>query len=380
LESPESWPSSPLDYLAVHHHVFLNWATRALRVDPAVYDRAIYGLMDAMQDFAVIGWHCTRLLDYEITAISREGMYLPNATMLARRVDAAVEAGLLSASIGERFKLKNQAHETNRAGKIWLCFFPPRIAGEGGVGDLFRFWGGEALYNAHDREPETCAILKALGTPTIVEAEIPVAYLTTTFPLWIVREDERRDTSCCYSLYLSNISLSNHIYIVEGHGLDVTAIDVQFSPDVEETTKDFKRAGSAFFSVDRDHFLNADVPSLGTVEAYLAGSLTSDGGQRPEIRFSIKFETPRLLREAEEEAHILCAFLTLVSHGFVAPSHLSLRGAEGHFFNLVVPRYHGDTEPAPNSHASYSLMLPDQSGRVRPRAASVVSQQSGIAA
>lgn len=180
LESPESWPSSLLDYLAVHHHVFLNWATRTLRVDPTVYDCAIYGLMDAMQDFAVVGWHCTRLLDCEITSISREGMYLPSATMLVRRVDAAVDAGLLSASIGERFKLKNQAHETNRAGKIWFCFFPPRIAGEGGVGDLFRFWGGEALYNAHDREPETCAILKALGTPTIVEAEIPVAYLTTT--------------------------------------------------------------------------------------------------------------------------------------------------------------------------------------------------------
>lgn len=178
LESSESWPSSLLGYLAAHHHVFLNWATGAVAIDAAIYDRAIYGLMDALQDFAIIGWHCTRLTDGEIEAISLEGMHLPNATMLARRVDAAIDAGLLAADIGELFKAKNQAHEPNRAGKIWFCFFPPHIAGEGGVGDLFRFWGGEGLYNSHDRDPQTCAILKALGTPSIVEAEIPVAYLS----------------------------------------------------------------------------------------------------------------------------------------------------------------------------------------------------------
>ena len=60
---------------------------------------------------------------------------------------------------------------------IWFCFFPPHLAGEGGIGSFFRFWGGEALYNSHDRHPTNSEALQAVGTPSIVEAEVPIASL-----------------------------------------------------------------------------------------------------------------------------------------------------------------------------------------------------------
>jgi hypothetical protein len=177
LEAVLTWPAELLVYLAAHHEVFLDWANGPVRVDAATYDRAIYGLIDAMRPYAVIGWHCTRLTDREIAAIGVSGMSLPDAAMLIRRINAAIEEGLLTTAVGERLKAKNQAHESNRAGVVWFCFFPPHLAGEGGIGDLLRFWGGEALYNSHDRHPETAAVLRSVGTPSIVEAEVPIAFL-----------------------------------------------------------------------------------------------------------------------------------------------------------------------------------------------------------
>jgi hypothetical protein len=177
LESVSTWPAELLAYLDAHYQVFLDWANGPVRVGAATYDRAIYGLIDAMQPYAVVGWHCTRLTDREIVAIGTSGMSLPYVAMLIRRIDAAFEEGLLTTAVGERLKAKDQAHEPNRAGMVWFCFFPPRVAGESGIGDLLRLWGGEALYNSHDRHPETAAALRSLGTPSIVEAEVPVAFL-----------------------------------------------------------------------------------------------------------------------------------------------------------------------------------------------------------
>jgi hypothetical protein len=77
---------------------------------------------------------------------------------------------------GERRLANNQAAEQNRAGKLWFCFFRPAIAGESGIGDLVRFWGGEAVYNSHDRDDEIGPIIATIGCPAIVEAEVPIAW------------------------------------------------------------------------------------------------------------------------------------------------------------------------------------------------------------
>lgn len=104
-------------------------------------------------------------------------MGLPSAEMLAERIDALVNQGLITAPVANSLKANNQAHEPNRAGRVWFCFFPPHLAGESGIGDFFRFWGGEALYNSHDRHPTNSKVLQAVGTPSIVEAEVPIASL-----------------------------------------------------------------------------------------------------------------------------------------------------------------------------------------------------------
>jgi hypothetical protein len=177
LEKPEAWPEALREYLIGHHDLFLNWETGNGRISGRAFDDAIYGLMDTLQPYEITGWHCTRLTDVEIDHILQDGMQLPDTAMLNQRIDALVAAGHLSEDIALRLKSDNQSGETNRAGMVWFCFFPPRNAGESGIERFFRHWGGEALYNSHEDDPGTSPAISAIGTPCLVEADVPIASL-----------------------------------------------------------------------------------------------------------------------------------------------------------------------------------------------------------
>jgi hypothetical protein len=104
-------------------------------------------------------------------------MQLPDVAMLHRRVDAVVAAGLLSRKLADRLKAEHQADHPSRAGRVWFCFFLPRLGGEWGIERFFRHWGGEALYIFHEDDPETGAAIATIGLPCVIEAVVPIASL-----------------------------------------------------------------------------------------------------------------------------------------------------------------------------------------------------------
>ena len=131
----------------------------------------------ALQPHALVGWQRTRLTDEEIAIIRAGGLSLPNADMLHMRIDRVVGAGQLDPGVAASLQARNQADEANRAGKLWFCFFAPSRGGETGINRFFRCWGGEALYNSHEDHPVNAKELGAIGTPSIVEAEVPISLL-----------------------------------------------------------------------------------------------------------------------------------------------------------------------------------------------------------
>ena len=178
LDYPPAWPAKLLGYLDKHHDLFLGWETKQGPVVSAQdYDKAIHGLRRVLQPYEILGWHCTRLTDDEADEIRRNGMQLPNAEMLARRIDAVVRTGEITSDIARRLKSENEAGAEYRAGMIAFCFYPPGNAGEDGIGRFFRHWGGEALYVCHENDPVTSPAISCIGTPCIVEAHIPIASL-----------------------------------------------------------------------------------------------------------------------------------------------------------------------------------------------------------
>ena len=185
LDHPPTWPEELCAFLEEHHELFLRWETKqgsvlAQTFDEAIvrtFDEAIVRLANLLRPYEIVGWHCTRLTDEEIEEISCNGMGLPDGRMLTRRINAVEEAGCLAPDVARILKLRNQADEEYRAGAVWFCFYPPGRAGEHGIERFFRHWGGEALYNSHERDPVTSQAISCIGTPCLVEANVPIAFL-----------------------------------------------------------------------------------------------------------------------------------------------------------------------------------------------------------
>jgi hypothetical protein len=183
LNLKETWPDDLLKQLERDRAIFEGWelqrigAPGARPVSGLDYDRALHRLESVLINCTLHGYHCTRLTAAEIAHIRSTGMQLPNETVLRQRIGTLRDGGLIDGSTAADLIAENQAAETNRAGRIWFCFFPPRLAGESGISSLLGYWGGEALYNSHDEHPVRGPLLAGLGTPCLVEADIPIADL-----------------------------------------------------------------------------------------------------------------------------------------------------------------------------------------------------------
>jgi hypothetical protein len=183
LHDRTTWPDDLIQQLERDRAVFEGWELRrigapgARPVSGPDYDGALARLRAVLRNYALHGYHCTRITPGEIAHILSAGMHLPNEMVLRQRIETLRESGLVDAGTAADLIAENQAAETNRAGRIWFCFFPPRLAGESGISSLLRYWGGEALYNSHDEHPLRGPLLARLGTPCLVEANVPITNL-----------------------------------------------------------------------------------------------------------------------------------------------------------------------------------------------------------
>jgi len=181
VNHPEAWPTELREQLEKDRKLFLNWENSPGSVGAPACDNAMYALRNMLDSYALTGWHCTRLTDAEIRHIKHRGMQLPDDAMLGRRIAMLEGACEIPRDIAQRLVARNQADDSNRVSKLWFCFFPPHLAGESAVSRFFRNWGGEALYNSHERDPETSPIIRRIGTPCIVEADVPTASASSRF-------------------------------------------------------------------------------------------------------------------------------------------------------------------------------------------------------
>jgi len=179
LEDEKTWPAAVLKFLDNKHDLFLNFELENNnRVSRPEYDQVLKRLRDVLStDYELLGYHCTRLIDSEIQDIDANGLPLPNKELLHKRIDSIKQEGLIDPQCSEHLKYKNQADEPYREGRIWFCFYPPYRAGQDGIERLFRSWGGEVLYNSHEKDPVYGPILKRIGTPCIIEAYVPIISL-----------------------------------------------------------------------------------------------------------------------------------------------------------------------------------------------------------
>jgi hypothetical protein len=173
-DHPESWPTDVVRFLDVNLVVLDDWLTERHFASPYQYDEVIRQLYTALRPHDILAWHNTRLTARETASIVADGMFLPSVATLLMRIDAAQEEGAFLPVIADGFKRRHQADSPTRAGRIWFLLTRPH--NDDGVEDFLRFWGGESLYAAIDRDPELGPVLGAVGLPSVVEAAIPISY------------------------------------------------------------------------------------------------------------------------------------------------------------------------------------------------------------
>lgn len=168
------WPQELQEFLHDNYTFFLSWETDPPPGSHHQFDSSIVALHNILRHYSLVGWHCSRLTANEIGLIRKNGMQPPSQDMLCQRIDELENASVISPSMAARLRYENQADDSNRAGRIWFCFFPPHHAGESGIERFFRRWGGEALYNFHESDPETGVVLTGVGQPCLIEAEVQI--------------------------------------------------------------------------------------------------------------------------------------------------------------------------------------------------------------
>jgi hypothetical protein len=196
LSQVETWPKVLLDYLAsksqmlLDHEVYERESSDAYMTEkertgllpwrhPSQYSQdreTVLGeVLGLLQSTTLHGWHCTRLTDYEAEHIKAHGMQPPNRHILTERIRRVQADGMLEDHVAKRLIEENQGDQKGREGMIWFCFYEPRIAGQREIERFFRRWGGEALYNSHERDPITGEALRKIGRPCLIEADVPIS-------------------------------------------------------------------------------------------------------------------------------------------------------------------------------------------------------------
>lgn len=184
ISDESTWPDEVSQFLVQEVKNYQGWECDCCaHASPKNYDSLVSGFREILRKHALVGYHCTRLTPEEIEGIKSFGMTLQDSTSLHARIDRILNQGLVSVEVAEHLKSANQADDRNRAKMLWFCFYEPFLAGELGIGRLFRYWGGEALYNSHESDPITGSALRKIGVPCVVKAIVPIRNLNESkFP------------------------------------------------------------------------------------------------------------------------------------------------------------------------------------------------------
>lgn len=119
-----------------------------------------------------IGFHCSRLTNYEIDNIEEIGLKPLNEEFLESKLKMLYNHNLISENDLFYFNKNNSAHKKNRKDRVCMFFASKTLTNEGGLFRLFRSWGGEALYLNNEHNSEINSILFGIGTPCIVLCKV----------------------------------------------------------------------------------------------------------------------------------------------------------------------------------------------------------------
>ena len=148
------------------------WGSR-LSTNPfrSSFDSIVEDINSKIASSEVIGYHCTRLLDYEAEEIDKNGLKLPSKELLQERLKEAHKRKIISQELVDNVMRQNEYLNTPvRENMLYLVCGVSELQNIG-ILKFFQLWGGEAVFNSHEQS-EHRETLSRIGSPIIIRAKI----------------------------------------------------------------------------------------------------------------------------------------------------------------------------------------------------------------
>lgn len=190
LEDEATWPNKLLAVLRCGLAMLAAYEGRSAEIDEAAQEDVLLRILRPPNEFEVardeiqaecdvlareadvVGWHCTWLLPSEAADISLHGLRPLSPAPAHDRPTRAGEGGLLSQTVLDVLRSRNQADHEYRSGQVQLILSTDLLREAEGVYRLLGYWGGEALYRLHEDGPTLALALRSLGQPSLVEMAV----------------------------------------------------------------------------------------------------------------------------------------------------------------------------------------------------------------
>ena len=204
LDDEGTWPPSLVDELEISFDVLRKYEEERSRIDSlcaenvslrrrpptneheAAHERILARVSALIGDLCLVGYHCTRLHVDEIEGIRRAGLVPLGEELVKQKIARRVAVGDFSRDVANQLLTTTLANVAGAWGArkemIWFVFTRELLRDESGIWRLISFWGGEALYIAHEENTTIGPILTGIGTACIVEAAVPVRSINSGRP------------------------------------------------------------------------------------------------------------------------------------------------------------------------------------------------------
>lgn len=186
IDSMSTWDDTLVEFLANNKMTIFGYIDEELNIDrlaeedvmfridrpenrfQAAWKNVLFVFNQLIENYTVVGFHCARLTECEITSILKNGLDTLNKNRFIERINKLKENNLITDQIYENLLNNNNIDDSRRKGMLWFFHCISTLKYEYGLYKLFKHWGGESLYRKHEGESKCNEALKNIGIPCIV--------------------------------------------------------------------------------------------------------------------------------------------------------------------------------------------------------------------
>lgn len=154
-----------IDYCLQEHNFYFQKPANKYDND---YGRLLLSIEDKLLKTKILGFHCSRLTNTEITYIKENGLYPLSHELRKWKLDLLLDNCIITEEEYNRL-LNTFCKLTNAFGCSYFFMFAKTLREDySGLSRLLTLWGGEAIYKAFLGDKKMKGLLSSIGTPCIL--------------------------------------------------------------------------------------------------------------------------------------------------------------------------------------------------------------------